>query len=72
VTDSSGRQYTGEVRLLTNYDVAIEDRAGWYHSWPLGAIKLDVKDPLVAHRQLLSRLTDSKMHDMLAYLETLK
>lgn len=72
VTDSSGRQYTGEVRLLTSYDVAIEDRAGWYHSWPLEAIKLEIKDPLVAHRELLAKLTDSDMHNILAYLETLK
>ena len=72
VTDSSGRQYTGEVRLLTNYDVAIEDRAGWYHSWPLDTIKLALKDPVATHRELLSQFTDSEMHDILAYLETLK
>ncbi|HEX5481405.1 MAG TPA: c-type cytochrome [Terriglobia bacterium] len=72
VTDRSGKQYTGEVRLLTNYDVAIVDRAGWYRSWPLNAIKLQIKDPLVAHRQLLSKFTDADMHNMLAFLETLK
>lgn len=72
ITDSSGRQYSGEIRLLTNYDVAIVDRAGWYRSWPLDAIKLEVKQPLAAHRDLLSKLTDSDMHNLLAYLETLK
>lgn len=72
VTDSSGKRYTGEIRFLTNYDVAIQDREGWYRSWPLEAIKLEIKDPLAAHRELLSKLTDSDMHNILAYLETLK
>ena len=36
------------------------------------AVKVDVKDPLAAHRALLTKYTDSDMHNMLAYLETLK
>jgi cytochrome c oxidase cbb3-type subunit 3 len=72
VTDSSGKQYSGELTLLTDYDVAIQDSGGWPHSWPRNAVKLDVKDPLARHRELLTKYTDSDMHNMLAYLETLK
>jgi cytochrome c oxidase cbb3-type subunit 3 len=72
VTDAAGKRYEGDVLLLTNYDVAIQDAEGWYHSWPAGAVKVDVKDRLAAHRQLLTRYTDSDMHNMLAYLETLR
>ena len=36
------------------------------------SIKLEVKDPLAAHRSLLTKYTDSDMHNMLAYLETLQ
>lgn len=35
-------------------------------------IRIDIKDPLDAHRQLLSALTDKDMHDVTAYLATLK
>jgi cytochrome c oxidase cbb3-type subunit 3 len=72
VTDAAGKQYSGDLLVLTNYDAAIQDAGGWYHSWPLDSVKLDVKDPLVAHRGLLNRYSDSDMHNMLAYLETLK
>jgi cytochrome c oxidase cbb3-type subunit 3 len=72
VTDADGKQYTGDLLALTNYDVSIQDADGWYHSWPLGSVKLDLQDPLAAHRSLLDRYTDSDMHNMLAYLETLK
>jgi cytochrome c oxidase cbb3-type subunit 3 len=35
-------------------------------------IAIDIKDPLDAHRQLLGTLTDRDMHDVTAYLATLK
>ena len=72
VTDAAGKQYSGDLLVLTDYDVAIQDAGGWYHSWPIGSVKLDLKDPLAAHRSLLTRYTDTDMHNMLAYLETLK
>ena len=72
VTDSSGKQFSGDVALLTDYDVALYDSEGWYHSWPLSAVKLKVSDPLAAHRNLLPKYTDSDVHNMLAYLESLK
>jgi hypothetical protein len=31
-----------------------------------------VQDPVVAHRELLLRLTNANMHDVTAYLATLK
>jgi cytochrome c oxidase cbb3-type subunit 3 len=72
VTDESGKQYTGEIRLLSQYDIAIVDGAGWYRSWPLDSVKVKIDDPLAAHRQLLSVMTDTDMHNLFAYLETLK
>jgi cytochrome c oxidase cbb3-type subunit 3 len=72
VTDAAGKQYAGDLLALTNYDVSIQDAGGWYHSWPLDSVKVDAKDPLAAHRALLQKYTDSDMHNMLAYLETLK
>jgi len=71
VTDA-GKQYIGELLVLTDYDVAIQDADSWYRSWPSGSVKLDLKDSLAAHRGLLTKYTDSDMHNMLAYLETLR
>ena len=50
----------------------IERPCAYPHPWPRGAVKVDVKDPLERHRELLTRYTDADMHNMLAYLETLK
>jgi cytochrome c oxidase cbb3-type subunit III len=72
VTDSSGKQHTGNILLLTNYDVAIREADGWYRSWPLSAVTLQVNDPLAGHFELLSKYTDADVHNVFAYLETLK
>jgi cytochrome c oxidase cbb3-type subunit 3 len=72
VTDSAGKRHTGTLAAWTNYDVALTDADGWYRSWPLDTVTVDVKDPLAAHRALLGKYTDADMHNMLAYLETLK
>ncbi len=34
--------------------------------------KVELKDPLEAHKALLAELTDKDMHDVTAYLATLK
>jgi cytochrome c oxidase cbb3-type subunit 3 len=72
ITDASGKQFTGAVKLLTNFDVAIVDPSGWYRSWPLSAVQLKLDDPLAAHRALLDSYTDADMHNIFAYLESLK
>lgn len=72
VTDASGKEYSGRIRLLTHYDIAIVDGEGWYRSWPIRSVKVQLHDPLAAHRQLLFKITDSQMHNIFAYLETLK
>jgi cytochrome c oxidase cbb3-type subunit III len=72
VTDSSGRQWKGPLVLLTNFDVAIRDSAGWYRSWPLHSVTLHVDDALAAHLSLLPNYTDADMHNVFAYLESLK
>lgn len=71
-TDSDGKQHSGTIQLLTNYDVAIRDTDGWYRSWSLDSITLKVNDPLAEHLALLSKYTDADMHNVFAYLETLK
>lgn len=72
VTDASSQKFTGELLENTAFDVAIKDGGGWYRSWPAGSVKLEFTDPLAKHLDLLSRFTTADMHNVFAYLETLK
>lgn len=72
LTLSDGRQVSGKVEHLDEFSVALVDPQGGYHSFPLDRVKLEVKDPLAAHRELLNKITQDDFHNLFAYLETLK
>jgi cytochrome c oxidase cbb3-type subunit III len=72
VTLSSGKTVQGKLLHLDARYVAIRGEDGWYRSWPLREAKVQVHDPLAGHRELLSRYTDKDIHNVFAYLETLK
>lgn len=75
VTEPSGKTLTGVLAHLDDFSVALRDSAGEYHSWRrdlVPGLKVEVQDPLAAHVELLDQYTDADMHNMLAYLETLK
>lgn len=73
VTLPSGQTISGTLKRLDDFNVAMYDSSGQYHSWPrTDGLKVEVKDPLEAHRKLLAKYTDTDMHNILAYLVTLK
>jgi len=72
VTTRAGKTVSGTVVRMDEFHIAVRDGAGWYHSWPRRAVKVEVKDPLETHRKLLFQYTDADMHNLFAYLETLK
>ncbi|HEY6392676.1 MAG TPA: c-type cytochrome [Bryobacteraceae bacterium] len=73
VTLSSGQKFSGALESLDDFNVALREPSGDYHSFERNAgMKVDVRDPLAAHEELLQKYTDADMHDILAYLVTLK
>lgn len=72
VTLPSGQTIEGPLVHLDEFSVALRDSAGWYRSFPLDKVKVSVHDPLAAHRQMLDKLTQSDIHNLFAYMETLK
>ncbi len=73
VTPPSGPAVTGTPVVFDDFTVAIRDAQGVYHSWTRAPTLIVVKnDPYAAHNELLDRYTDQQMHDLVAYLVTLK
>jgi cytochrome c oxidase cbb3-type subunit 3 len=72
VTAPDGKQYQGKVRAMDEFNIGLMCQDGWYRSWPLSEVKVEVKDPLEGHRNLMSKYTDADIHNLFAYLETLK
>ena len=73
VTPSSGPPVSGVLLSLDDFNVSLRDASGEYHSWKrTPALKLQKKDPYAAHVEMLEQYTDKNIHDVVAYLETLK
>lgn len=73
VTQGSAAPITGVLVHLDDFNVSLRDESGEYRSFERTATTKVVKhDPLQAHHELLDRYTDRNIHDVVAYLETLK
>jgi cytochrome c oxidase cbb3-type subunit 3 len=72
VTPRDGQAVEGTVEHNDEFEIAIRGKDGWYRSWPRSEVKVEIRDPLAAHRALMEKYTDRDIHDVFAYLETLK
>lgn len=73
VTPPNGPAMTGVLVSLDDFNVALRDDAGQYHAWKRTAgLKVEKHDPYAAHIALLEEYSDKNIHDVVAYLETLK
>jgi cytochrome c oxidase cbb3-type subunit 3 len=69
----SGESITGVLKRLDDFSVTLYDAKGEYRSIALNPnVKVEVEDKLVEHRRLLDQYTDADMHNLTAYLATLK
>src|SRR5580700_4481992 len=69
---ADGEQVSGTLDHLDEFTVSLHDASGWPRSFSRENVTIDVQDPLAAHEGLLPKYTDEQMHDVLAFLETLK
>src|SRR5215472_17126837 len=69
---ANGQKMEGPVVSNDEFDISITGPDGAYHSWPKNAVKVEVHDPLAAHRELFPKYTDRDIHNLYAYMATLK
>ena len=73
VTQSTGEVVEGVLQTLDDFNVALRDAQGNYRSFKITPdIKVVKHDPYAMHIALLDQYTDKDMHDIVAYLESLK
>ncbi len=72
VTLASGQTVTGTLVYRDEFTIGLRDADGWYRSWPATGVRFTIDDPLEAHFDQLGKYTDKDMHDVLAYLQTLR
>lgn len=68
----SGETVSGTRAFVDEFTVALRDSSGRYRSWPSAKVRVQVDDPAEAHVDLLAKYTDDDIHNLIAYLMTLK
>jgi cytochrome c oxidase cbb3-type subunit 3 len=72
VTTSSGQAVSGKLAYRDEFTISLTDADGWRRSWAVNQVRVAVDNPLEAHVDQLSKYTDNDMHNVFAYLQTLR
>ena len=72
VTLPSGKQLTGKLAYKDEFVIGLKDSYGWYQSWPISTVKFTIDNPAEAHHTLLTKYSDDDIHNLMAFLQTLK
>lgn len=72
VTLPSGQVVSGTVQLHDEFFLGIVLADGTYRSWPVDKIKYTIDAPHEAHAKLFPHYTDADIHNLMAYLQTLR
>ena len=75
VTTSSGEKVEGRVVRVDDFLISVLQPDGTVRSFRREGVnspRVELHDPLEGHHKLLAEMTDKNMHDVTAYLVTLK
>jgi cytochrome c oxidase cbb3-type subunit III len=72
VTTADGKVVIGKVTHHDEFVISITDGNGWSRSWPIKQVRIALDNPIQAHVDQLGKYTDEDMHNVFAYLQTLK
>jgi cytochrome c oxidase cbb3-type subunit III len=73
VTPPGGAVVSGVLVYMDDFVVSLQEPNGTYRTFRRSpSLKVDKTDPLEAHHALLDTITDRNIHDLVAYLETLR
>jgi cytochrome c oxidase cbb3-type subunit 3 len=72
VTTAAGKTITGTVAYQDEFTIALTDAEGIYHSWPTIKVKYTVDAPVKAHIEQFPKYTDDDVHNLMAYVQTLR
>jgi mono/diheme cytochrome c family protein len=72
VTLPSGETIAGTLAYRDEFTIGLRDSNGVYRSWPASRVKFSVQSPVDAHAEQLPKYTDDDIHNLMAYLQTLK
>ncbi len=72
VTLQSGESITGELAYRDEFTIGLRDSAKRYRSWRTAKVQFKIDAPAEAHAEQLAKYSDDDIHNLMAYLQTLR
>lgn len=72
VTLPSGAKVSGSLAYRDEFTVALRDAQGTYRSWSTSRVRFTVNSPADAHVEQFGKYSDDDIHNLMAYLQTLR
>jgi cytochrome c oxidase cbb3-type subunit 3 len=72
VTPKRGKSLKGELASENEFTIVVLDAAGVRTTYEKKDVKFEIDNPMAAHFDQLAKYTDADMHNVFAYLDTLK
>jgi hypothetical protein len=73
VKTSDGSTIAGRVTQVSDFRITLVDSGGRTHVIDRKPdVEVQIKDPLTAHQEMIMTLTNDDMHNVTAYLESLR
>lgn len=72
VTLPSGQTVTGVLAYQDEFTIGLTDSSDTYRSWRTRDIRFTIDAPVNAHVELFNKYTDADIHNLMAYLQTLR
>jgi mono/diheme cytochrome c family protein len=72
VTLANGQQVEGILAYRDEFVIGLKDADGAYHSWLTRKVKFKIDSPVDAHVELFPKYSDDDIHNLMAYLQTLR
>lgn len=72
VTLPSGQKVDGTVAYVDEFTIGLTDKNGTYRSWPTATVKYVIDSPVDAHVAQFPKYTDADIHNLMAYMQTLR
>lgn len=72
VTLPDGQAVSGELAYRDEFTIGLRDSSRHYRSWPAAKVHYSIDDPAEKHADLLAKYSDDDIHNLMAYLQTLR
>ena len=70
--DQVGETLAGILVYHDEFTIGMRDASGSYHSWRVEDVKYKIDAPVEAHVALFGKYSDDDIHNLMAYIQTLR